>query len=419
MERFAMFFTMRSIWAALAALSVAPLAAQTVRSADLGGSCCADLEERIAELEATAARKGNRKVSLTVSGWVTQQITWWDDGFESNAYVHDLGTTLGSHVKFSGQAQFAPGWNAGYVLHLESISNDGLIGTDQDNATGGAAVRTLQSYWFIKSDSIGKISVGQQSQASDNAAILIDNSGTLVAANWVSFDQNHFFVRTTQGDMPFRWDVGSCGNMGGSWGDCNGVPRNVVRYDTPSLMGFSASASWGEDDMWDVAARFQAERSGFKVAAVVAYNEVSDEGFSGTGAAGDEGRYLQAGVYMEHIDTGLFILENYGRLTSAEFDGTSETFYIKGGLRRRFSHLGATVFYGEYLNNQTDGVFALSTGVGSTNGILNVWGLGAVQEIDAAAMSTWIKYRNSDYEDNSGLAYEKFKYVGMGGIVNF
>ena len=32
------------------------------QAADLGGDCCADLEERIAELEATTARKGNRKV---------------------------------------------------------------------------------------------------------------------------------------------------------------------------------------------------------------------------------------------------------------------------------------------------------------------------------------------------------------------
>ena len=52
-------------------------------AADLGGNCCADLEERIAELEATTARKGNRKVSLTVSGWVGQQVTFWDDGIES------------------------------------------------------------------------------------------------------------------------------------------------------------------------------------------------------------------------------------------------------------------------------------------------------------------------------------------------
>jgi len=45
-------------------------------AADLGSNCCADLEARIAELEATTARK----VSLTVSGWVAEQVMWWDDG---------------------------------------------------------------------------------------------------------------------------------------------------------------------------------------------------------------------------------------------------------------------------------------------------------------------------------------------------
>ncbi|MBN9281890.1 MAG: porin, partial [Hyphomicrobium denitrificans] len=40
----------------------------SVQAADLGGDCCADLEQRIAELEATTATKGNRKVSLTISG---------------------------------------------------------------------------------------------------------------------------------------------------------------------------------------------------------------------------------------------------------------------------------------------------------------------------------------------------------------
>ena len=43
-------------------------------AADLGGNCCADLEERIAELESTTARKGNRKVSLTISGWINEAL---------------------------------------------------------------------------------------------------------------------------------------------------------------------------------------------------------------------------------------------------------------------------------------------------------------------------------------------------------
>ena len=32
----------------------------------------------------------------------------WDDGFESNAYVVGLGTTLGTNVKFTGQAHDRP-----------------------------------------------------------------------------------------------------------------------------------------------------------------------------------------------------------------------------------------------------------------------------------------------------------------------
>ncbi len=107
----------------LSALAAAGLLAgglaTSANAADLGGNCCADLEERVAELEATTARKGNRKVSLTISGWVAEQIVGWDDGVESNAYVGGIGTTLGTNVKFTGQAQIAPGWTAGYVLHLE------------------------------------------------------------------------------------------------------------------------------------------------------------------------------------------------------------------------------------------------------------------------------------------------------------
>ena len=54
--------------------------APVAKAADLGGDCCADLEERVAELEATTARKGNRKVSLTVSGQVATAVMAGDAG---------------------------------------------------------------------------------------------------------------------------------------------------------------------------------------------------------------------------------------------------------------------------------------------------------------------------------------------------
>lgn len=428
-----------------AGLLASGMTVSSASAADLGGNCCADLEERIAELEATTARKGNRKVSLTVSGWVAQQVTFWDDGVESNTYVHDLGTTLGSHVKFTGSAQISPGWSAGYVLQLEGIGSDGLT-TSQDVSNGPAlynklgsganglgGVQTLQSYWFVKSDQLGKVSIGKQSQASDNTAILVDGSGSLVPANWVAFDTNNFAIRGVGTVGALGWgNAQSCGGMGGAWGDCNGLTQNVVRYDSPTFGGFSVSASWGEDDMWDVAARYAGEFGGFKLAAAAAYNETSDGNynniqstvFPGLGFRVPDMNYFQAGAFLMHVPTGLFGLVNYGNL---EYDepgaiADAETWYGKIGMRTRLSALGHTVFYGEYLNGQ-DGAAAVTQylGIGAlTSSELEVWGAGIVQEVDAAAMSVWLKYRNMSYSDNeAGSNYEDFDYVGFGGLINF
>ena len=78
------------------------------QAADLGGNCCADLEERIAELEATTARKGNRKMSLTISGQVHRSVVWWDDGFSSKTYYGIDNTNSSSRFTFNGTAKPAP-----------------------------------------------------------------------------------------------------------------------------------------------------------------------------------------------------------------------------------------------------------------------------------------------------------------------
>ena len=74
--------------ALLAAAGVLLGGGASAQAADLGGNCCADLEERIAELEATTARKGNRKVKLEVSGQVNEAVIFWDDSVEDNVGVY-------------------------------------------------------------------------------------------------------------------------------------------------------------------------------------------------------------------------------------------------------------------------------------------------------------------------------------------
>ena len=89
--------------------------ATPAQAADLGGDCCADLEERVAELEATTVRKGNKKVSVTLSGWVVKSMNaWWDDGDESSAIVGDKDYDLGTRFAITGSGQIAPGWSGGF-----------------------------------------------------------------------------------------------------------------------------------------------------------------------------------------------------------------------------------------------------------------------------------------------------------------
>ena len=41
---------------------------------------------------------------------------------------------------------------------------------------------------------------------------------------------------------------------------------NGVRYDSPTFAGFSLSASYGEDDDWEVAGRYSGTVGDFKLA---------------------------------------------------------------------------------------------------------------------------------------------------------
>ena len=414
------------------------------QAADLGGDCCADLEERIAELEATTARKGNRKVSLTVSGWVAQQVVAWDDGTERNTYVGGVGTTLASNVQFSGQAQIVPGWNAGYVLQVEINPADPFF-QSQNEPTGtfnpglssfGTGVFPLQSYWFLKSDTLGKLSVGKISPASDNGAILpMDGSGTLFPANWVLFDPIRAFELRRNGapivngasGATLTWgDIGNCAQIaqagGGIGSDCTGAPGNFVRYDSPTFAGFSASASWGEDDFWDVALRYAGEFAGFKVSIGGAYSENKSEGFIVPAGDTRDVQYFQIGGYLEHVKSGLWTYAAYGHenIDSAErVLDSDDHWYVKAGVKLSLFSIGQTIPYAEYGEHNDMLAVTIPDATGSE---IQRWGLGVVQNIDAAAMSVWLAYRNIDGSIEGGSSaggLDTYEFIKAGAVIGF
>jgi hypothetical protein len=389
-------------------LGVFAMGTSPAKAADLGGDCCADLEERVAELEATTVRKGNKKVSVTLSGWVVKLGSWWDDGHESNFYIGDKDTTLSSHFQISGSAQISPGWSAGYTIAVEVPGTSASVGFcenqfDDNCALAGGSilgvVNTLLSYMWIKSDKYGTINWGQLSQATDNVALLPDLSGTVIESNAVLFDGAGMFVRVkgaiNSNDLAseFAWGgVLTCLSGGGGLAaDCNGYPDNAVRYDTPTWAGFSMSTSYGEDDMWDIAVKYAADWNSIKVSAAFGYTILTDEGCVAPGIPGagrtctnatvlggggapfqnyrKDADIWQVGASIMHVPSGLFF---YGMWQEEQNNGTqwttatrfnrntftfrvansaaneNEVWFLKAGIKRTWMPAGATVLWGEW-----------------------------------------------------------------------
>ena len=160
--------------AAAAGLFVGALAFTPAKAADLGGDCCADLEERVAELEATTVRKGNRVVSVQLYGQVNKALFAWDDGVESDLYVVDSDISS-SRFGFRGSGAIEPGWTAGYRIEIEmqsapsnEVSQDyaGLPGDDGVDGEGDIATRRASVY--VDSERFGRATMGLTSSATDD-----------------------------------------------------------------------------------------------------------------------------------------------------------------------------------------------------------------------------------------------------------
>lgn len=420
-------------------------------AADLGGDCCADLEERVAELEATTVRKGNKKVSVTISGWVIKAMNVWDDGNESSFYVADKSYDLGSRFAITGSATIAPGWSAGYNLTVNTMGSQfGVAGTgaasNQFSESGGTfgSIATLYSYMYIKSDKYGALNWGQLSPASDNAAVLADISGTVIESNAVFFEGASFFMRpsgaTSAGGLaPVTWAsfyqcAGLAPTGAGIGADCFGAAQPAVRYDSPTFGGFRFETSYGTNDLtagafgvatpsanfWDIAAFYNGDLGDFKVSA--AYSYTWQETAMGTvinPTVVTSGSDLhQVGATLMHSPSGLGIYGLYQHEEAGALPD-SDVWYLKPFIKRTWNPLGSTVLYGEYgqYNDQYGSIAGVSQcatiGVAGTNAgaycgaaagnslfvtgsEMDRWGLGAVQEIDSAAMHVFARWQHQE-----------------------
>ena len=383
--------------AAATALLVGMGVSGKAQAADLGGGCCGDLEERVAELEATAARKGNRVVSLQVSGQINKALLIWDDGVDSDAFIVDPDSD-GSRLRFTGKAKLKPGWEAGYTMELNIIdaaSNRVSQGKNGDDPADNISVR--QNYVYVESDRLGRISLGQVSQATDgiNEIDVVSTYSTVSKTHYAGA----FNIRTAGG-----------GNSGLQWEDVLGAigggQEDIVRYDTPSIYGFIASASWGDNDVWEIALHYQKEWNSVKVAAGIGY--LADQRGPDVSNVKDQ---LSGSISAMHVPTGLFVTFAAGERDVRDSDVDATNIYFKGGISRNWLPYGATTLWADYAhfegfseNGSLDPDGANGPIVNLASSSADVWGFGVVQSFDSAALNVYAltQFYSADLEGRLG-----------------
>ncbi len=426
------------------------------KAADLGGNCCADLEERIAELEATTVRKGNRKVSVTLSGFVGHNVMWWDDGHQSDVYFGDGGNYF-SRFRFRGEAKITPMVTAGFLYEF-GIDNNRIGNMTQQNGgddlpinQGGAFPVISQngrndvlrdSTVWMRHAQLGMIKVGHGSTATDNL-VLIDlggmaGAGTPDTALYIGGFRMRNNAGVFQGGNA-NWGRALTGNE--SWDTSR---RNHVLYETPTLAGFSIQTAVAEDNYWDIALRYAGEFNGFRLAFGIGYQEDSEFNSPANGTSIVTGansilctatcdaktQELKGSASVLHVPTGLFLTGAAGQreLDGMGTAGTSDLtmWYLAGGVRRNFTGFGDTVLFAEYqeTKNGLAQTNALVGATGFTGDKVTNWGLGVNQYIDAAAMEVFLTYKHFEIdarETATGLNanLSDFDVVIGGARVNF
>ena len=433
----------------LALVAATGMLATSAMAADLGGNCCTDLEERVAELEATTASKGNRKVSLQIYGQVSETVMWWNDGAESNAFVvenNNIKNTLG----FQGAAKINSDWSAGFKLEMQirayRSSNANQLALGASNNVQIAAYNTLaialrHAYWYLKSNTYGTITVGRDVESVvGTSSISLVNPDGFSGPGGPGFANGGFFLRR----------AGTTGNTGlsqrtwqsSSWINNGDGPlpfdyaqtKGLVKYTSPFFLGqtkssgFLASADWGADDAWSTALRYVEDFGAIRLAAGVGYSNYTapDRGFCSTGASGNNPNSnanpvfgatnpgldlgstgkcsaIQASGSILHVPTGLYVSGGWAQLTDklaneaalartnnfqTGTSGKSDFWYVQAGWQAKLNSLGNTIFWGQYVDVGT-GLNA-ANGIVSTlasNDVLNSIGATAIQR--SASTQAW------------------------------
>ncbi len=415
----------------------------------------------------TPAGRCNFTPALT--GFVGQEVLYWNDGTQSDAYIGDS-SNLTSRFRFTGTAKISPHVTAGFTYEWAGVTNstgggNQLNGGDDLGASGAGTggvgcgttaigsstvgcLTTRDATVWMRHSQLGMVKIGQGSTANDNL-VLIDLGMMGVAGSPdIANHAGGYILRSNTGLLSSNGVA-----VGAIWtGAIRGHEafdnnrRNHVLYETPSIAGFTVQGAVAEDNYWDVALRYAGEFSGIRIAGGIGYQEDTKlnsavQTFSSVGAlctsnCDVKSTEVKGSLSLMHVPSGLFVTGSAG---NRELEGTSggtpatayagpdlRYWHLAGGVSQNFFGIGKTVLFGEY--GEHKGGLAQTSFLGASTGTVqcanatgcdstvNNWGVGLVQYVDAAALELFATYKVFSLETNSFAAANGSLNSGRDGV---
>ncbi|MCI5123947.1 MAG: porin, partial [Candidatus Electrothrix sp. AR5] len=218
-------------------------------------------------------KSGNDKVKLKFYGHINRAVMSVDNGHEGKIFHVDNGHSE-SRVGLKGKVAASESLTIGGNLEAQwQINPSNKVSMDEESISAELKERKMEVYFDF--DKIGKFSIGKGNMASDGSSE-VDLSGTSLAGNSGIADAGGYFsfYNNAPTVVPEGEDAKSIA-VKDVFDQMDGLSKkNRVRYDTPSLGGFSLGVSSGEKEMADGALTYSGKfAGGTQLKAAVAYSD--------------------------------------------------------------------------------------------------------------------------------------------------
>ena len=157
----------RALIATVATALMGSFVPAPAEAADLGGDCCADLEERVAELEATTVRKGNKKVKVELYGRIIASSLSGTMAPSRTSTVENISYNT-SRFGIRGKGKISENWTSGFVIEIEDTGNQGQFVNQFNDNTDNGLLKVRKAAISLESKQYGRIWLGLQEMAKDN-----------------------------------------------------------------------------------------------------------------------------------------------------------------------------------------------------------------------------------------------------------